>query len=474
MSETDDVIDLRPYILLLIANWRKIVLPGILFAGLALAITLVLPRAYEATATLLVSRSRLALSLVKEFPTVNEPVDARSRMEAITSIAESDALALSVMEVLGSELPPESRDLEELRDDVSIASKGDVIEIKALADNPQLATRIANTWAERTVQLINQAYSGEQLPTEIQEQSATAGAEYRTAQAALESFTKDNRIQVLEAQVASTNDMINNLVQEQARQVAYYSERKQWMEQIISQAQALQEQLRSGSASSAARAGDFLAVLKARASTVHLKAVQPPQQQPQKDPLAASVITFETGSQPEMFFNLHLSELGAAEVSISAYQADLERLVEMAKAEQARAGEKLRGLIQTVTQGLENTALDEIAAQMSDLQTQLEREKALQLELTSQRDLAWQAYLALLQKETEVRNAMATSKQVSLASSAVVPEKPVARGGLRNTLLGGIAGLLVGVMWVLGSQWWQSASSLPPEVQPVAANPAGD
>jgi uncharacterized protein involved in exopolysaccharide biosynthesis len=66
------------------------------------------------------------------------------------------------------------------------------------------------------------------------------------------------------------------------------------------------------------------------------------------------------------------------------------------------------------------------------------------------------AYNALAQKETEVRNNLQTSAIVTLASPAITPTVPLSRGLIRNTVIGGILGFFLGFVWVIGTQWLRS------------------
>ena len=100
MTIYDDEIDLRPYINALIENWVKVVLLAVVFAALTLGFTLLQPRSYQATATLLIPHSQLQLSLADQFPTVVDNRDARSRMDAYLTIANSGAIAQQVYQHL--------------------------------------------------------------------------------------------------------------------------------------------------------------------------------------------------------------------------------------------------------------------------------------------------------------------------------------------------------------------------------------
>ena len=81
MSIYDDEIDLRPYINALRRRWWLIGLITIIAASAAFTYGVLQERKFEAVAPILLSRSRASLSLTNQFPTITEPIDARSRME---------------------------------------------------------------------------------------------------------------------------------------------------------------------------------------------------------------------------------------------------------------------------------------------------------------------------------------------------------------------------------------------------------
>ncbi|MCJ7696189.1 MAG: Wzz/FepE/Etk N-terminal domain-containing protein, partial [Anaerolineaceae bacterium] len=87
MSFYDDEIDLRPYINAIRKKWWLIALITILVAAGAFAYSMLQSRNYETGATILLTRTRASLSLANQFPTINEPIDSRSRMDAMLEIA---------------------------------------------------------------------------------------------------------------------------------------------------------------------------------------------------------------------------------------------------------------------------------------------------------------------------------------------------------------------------------------------------
>jgi uncharacterized protein involved in exopolysaccharide biosynthesis len=453
MTVIEDEIDLRPYILGLINNWWRIALIASVGAVAALGISLFLPREYVATAAILLTRTQTSLNLAEQFPTVRENVyDPGSRMDALLTIAQSDSIALAALNSVGDRLPADERDLEAIKDRVEVTDKGDSILVSASAKTPQLGAEIANTWANQAVLAINQAYSGDQPLAEIQSRLITAEQDYEDAQSALESFLRDNQITLLEKKIDEAKNLLSEAVNDRAWQISYYYNRKQSMQDLKVKAEALQQQLRDGKSSSAGSIGDAIALLKLHSNAFGIDQTS----NARSLWLGESSNAGTPNSTPPLAFDLQLAEVSSLNDTPSSYAEDLDRIIQQADAEISKADNALRDLNQNLIQGGSNTVIEAAAAQVQELQAQLENQEAHQRELTSNRDLAWEAYQALVQKETEIKNASQTSNQVTLASSAVPPQKPASRGIVRNTLVAGVLGVLVGVFWVLASMWWKS------------------
>jgi capsular polysaccharide biosynthesis protein len=379
-------------------------------------------------------------------------------MNALLSLAQSDALTMETLNSLGDKLPAEDREIEALKKHVQIGSQGDAIVVTATAKDPVLAADIANTWADQVVSAINLAYSGAQLPPEIQTQLASSQLEYQGAQTALETFMQDDQKAFLKARVNEAQNLLDKLTLDRTNQVAYYTQRKETMDQVGNQADALKRLLQNGSGSTAAGVGDAIAILKARASVFGL--TTNPSDQSNTSPLTSR-------PNSDIIINLQLPEAATTGGTPDAYIKDLDNLIQLAKNEMANADENLKNLGQEVIQGQGYDLISQTAAQVQNLQTQLERVQARERELTSQRDLTWKAYQALAQKQTEIKTTVPTSAQVTLAVQAIPPQKPTSRGTIRNVLIAGVLGLMVGVVWVLGAQWWRSSKQpIRPEEQP--------
>jgi uncharacterized protein involved in exopolysaccharide biosynthesis len=448
MSVYEDEIDLRPYILSLLRNWWQIALLAILVAVAAFGFSRMQPLQYESTASILLTRTRAELTLAQQFPTITEPIDTRSRMDALLAIIYSDALAVATQLELISEITLEINDVQEFKELVSVSSNGDVITITAKSDDPQLAADIANTWARQAVAAINQAYSSEQPLSEIQAQLVTAQDQYEISQENLAYFIQDNRIALLTQRLDETQRLFSQLGEERAGQISFLAQRKLAMRELEIRAEALNEQLQSDSQSSAAELGDALAVMKLRANALLVTF----------PPTTGEFPVLQTDPDRGLTFNIQIDEFSSFMETPQDYISDLETVIRIAQSEQARIQAEIDLLSQQVLEGSGFETLESIDAHMRELETQLEREHARRLELTSKRDLAWQAYQAISQKETEIRNAPQSVNQVNLVSQAITPQNPISRGTARNTLIGGLLGMFLGMLGVISVHWWRTSN----------------
>ena len=88
----------------------------------------------------------------------------------------------------------------------------------------------------------------------------------------------------------------------------------------------------------------------------------------------------------------------------------MDRIIDSAESEKLVAEAALLELAEQSLEIDSDELLVATSERLRNLQSQLENEKAQLNELTSSRDLSWQAYQALAQKETEVRNNLQTSR----------------------------------------------------------------
>jgi uncharacterized protein involved in exopolysaccharide biosynthesis len=301
-------------------------------------------------------------------------------------------------------------------------------------------------------------------------------------------------------------------VRGQLELLAYYTNRQTGLAQLQMQVEALREQLNSGSDSIAGDSGDALAVFWARARTFGVDNLYQVNQSDYGDAHSAgysgdsdgacynSGDSVVTSQQVEHIpaLDIALTDIVTLRDSQSNYVADLDVLIRQIEVEQEKTDAAIADLSKTLAAGgdyqyydsldienplyqagidsldqitnLELTSIsqerlngtplakqiEQVSANIQSLQAQLEQEQATQRNLTNERDLAEKAYQALRVKETEIKTGAQTSNEVVLASAAVPPLVPDSRGTVTNTLLAGIVGGMLAVVWVFASEWWES------------------
>jgi capsular polysaccharide biosynthesis protein len=443
MTNYDDEIDLRPYLLALLRRWWVIVLLGAIAGAAALGFSLVQKRTYTSVATILVTRTSATLSLAEQFPTIRETPDTTSRMSAFLSIAQNDSIVTKVFNQVKGQLSPQEQQIDVFKGEVTVSNQGDAILITATSYSPEVAADIANRWARETVASINSAYSSTEPLTDLQAERDAAQQDYNNAQAALEDFIKTNQIDLLNARIKESSALFDAYSGERTWQINFYNQYKQQMETLITQAEALQKQMQGGTASSAGNLGDALALLTARFNALNIS----------KDQTSNAV-------QSGIELNFQITNTQTLAGSAQDLQADVETLLKLATDEKAAAEARLESLR---SPGPDEQTIEDIAANTRALQTELENENARKQELTNQRDLAWKAYQTLLQKVTEIQTAPQTSNEVTMAEPAVPAQVGNPRGTLRNALVGGVLGLLVGLAAVLIQEWWRLTNLTLPE-----------
>ncbi len=542
MTVYEDEFDLYPYVHSLLKNWKLIIFLAAVAASAALVFSLLQPRTYSATSTIVVTYSRPVLTLSEEFSTVSNNVDARNKSQAFLTIAKSDVIASIVFAEFSEQLP-QDMDLVEFKEQVEVSDQGDAILIAASFEDPALSAEIANAWAAETVNAINAAYGETQPLAVLQTQIEVAEDEYHTAQAALEIFIQENQIAALErraqesqkvldilqsAQVGiidlhlrSQVDIINQQaeqyletlsehtqvvfskqVEEQLQLFSYYASRRTQLEFLQVQADALKGQLSSGNSSIPGDAGDALALFLSRVQAFGMVRV------PNMDMIFTDANDFQEvsvtyiadySSDSDLNLDIALADIAGLQDTPANYIADINQIIEQINVELEKTDAELQELSTLLASGgnyqyfetpdnanplfqagmdsLESlmmldlptsvtpdytgtplfNQIEEPSSEIQQIKGQLANEQAKQRALISERNLAETAYQALLERETEIKTVSQVSNEVALAGAAVTPTRPDARGTVTNTLLAGIVGGMLAVVWVFVSEWWKNA-----------------
>jgi len=246
----EDEIDLREYVLVLVAWWREIVLIAVgvaLIAALAvLALRLIISPFYESSATVAIARTQSNITFDTRFTTLSAE-DAASlqqgsaaRRAALLGLVVNGAVAQAVIDQLGDLLDEEERNPAALLANERVSAElvggsgnqavSDLIRITVKADSAPKAAAIVNAWAENYVTQVNRIYG--QVPGElvasIASELTNAQTEYNSAQSELEAFVASNQVDRLGRLIVEKQDIIASLQSAQAnnRLLAFQKEQE--------------------------------------------------------------------------------------------------------------------------------------------------------------------------------------------------------------------------------------------------------
>ncbi len=227
---SEDEIDLRQYLDVLIQWWREILAVTLLTILVAAAALLVLSQmedeVYSAEAQVVIFRTSTEVSFDERYRDVFDETasgqftTADSRRNALLELVESGSVARAVLAEIGDSLLEGQREPALLLDliEASLPETGgargsDLISITAQADAPEEAAALANAWAAAYVVEANRVFS--QVPADaaqaIAVQLTEADETFQISQAAYEAFVADNRVPELTRQIAERERIINEL-----------------------------------------------------------------------------------------------------------------------------------------------------------------------------------------------------------------------------------------------------------------------
>lgn len=512
----EDEIDLSRYFLALQRRWLEIVLvTAATVAITALGVWIyrsATPPVFEAVATAAIVRTTTDVVLDQRFTTTSaaeEPgLDANSRRVALIALVDNGTIAQQVIQELGETLPPKLRDPAELLDavegEMGMADAGwgqsDLINIKVKTDSPITSAAVANAWAGAYVQQVNRVYGkvpDEMLGT-VAAQLTEARQSYKQAQAALEQHLASSKLGELVRQSATISQSLDVLQAAQVDAITgadnhnrsqlrmYYD---QWLRtnSLLTAARALGDQLNAGEITTGT-ATAALALQVLQVQMVNAAAVAPPawaaaSQAPAglpaleaaQEPQQQQVVQLQVGAQqpqaqPGTTLQLQLdgrttvgsadlqAQVAAAIAGLEAQLALLESSIDQA-AQSLAAGSGTQAGSEPAGLPLASTMAN-LEQQQRGLQAAIEVENAATLDLTEQRNLAWESVQALSNKQAEMLLARAAdNSEVRLSSAAVPLNRTTDQVSMAVSLvLAGVGGLLLGIVVALGLE----AANVPP------------
>jgi capsular polysaccharide biosynthesis protein len=341
-------------------------------------------------------------------------------------LVATGAIADEVITQLGDTLTAEERRPANLLEMVEASlgsadgtrSDSDLVRITVTADEPEKAAAIANAWAYIYVREVNTIYG--QVPNEvlasIQNELSAAQKQYLDSQTNLETFIAGNRIDALNSQVAVLQQRVE---QEVSLQKAFLLQWEDTQEQISTVA-ALRTQIEQGGEGAARSTMVALQTLKMNVYGSPLEGLQ-----------------VEVRDLPDVNQQAMLTDLEGLRQALDQRLVDLNTKIGASNTDLGAS----QGVTSTLTSTLES---------LRTSKAELEAETAKQLQLTQQRDLAWETYKTVSSKVAELNlTRAAASSEVRFGAPAVAAINSVERISLGlGTGISGVLGLFLAILYV--------------------------
>lgn len=399
----EEVIDLRPYLQIIIRNTKWIVSTAFIFAIVTFFVIRSSPEIYEASALIII----LGESDIFQFDPRIQTIPGNEPNNALPELAISSNLLLELLEsdtLSGSGIET----LDDLQKILQAETGSDRSLIRLIVKNADrsLAARIANRWAELFVNQANSIY-GTQSDEKVlffQEQLSQSKTELETAESNLIEFQQINR-----------TDIISNTL-------AFYNE---------------EQSLHLNNQQSLVRLAQDTEQLRNQLTDI-----------PANTPISFS------------------EQLTALNMQLEAYNSDatvpifvqLDQgfdLIGSTRNEQVAFLDRLTDLLQFKLTIVENR-LDTLEPQILDLQKEWQEAVVENDRLTRNRTIAEETYISLARKVQEEQiTSQDTDTGFRLVSPAAIPDKPEGRRTLFFTTLAGFAGLMISTMIILTTAWWR-------------------
>lgn len=404
----EEEIDLRRYIEVLFSHWVWIVGLAVVAAIAGYVFSSLQPPIYQASSIVMVTEPRFQLQFDTRFRTD----EGSPAYQAFPILAVSDDVLQGVLDVyqataLGQAHP---LTLAQLRSLTGASSEGDpsLVVLTVQSDSPELASLLANHWADVFADHGNAMYSGGQNDVVFfQEQTALAETALQEAEAALIAFQANNRESILQNQLSALQQAQKD-----------YLASQQSISVLAQDAQALRAQWADRPSSQTASLSDGLTALFLQIKAFNAQA---------DIPLQLQIDSAEA--------------LGPQ--SVSEQIAYLDELMAILKAKSAEI----------------DKSLQDLEPEMLSLQQQIQQTVVEKDRLTREWDLARETHLTLTRKLEEARIAAQEANGVlHVGSHAAVPSRPIGPRTLFNAALAGLVGLMLGVVGVLAVDFWRQGN----------------
>jgi capsular polysaccharide biosynthesis protein len=405
-----------------------------------------------------------------------------TRRNALAGLIHSGTLAQHVLAQIGDRLPPSENNLASLLAAVGgeVASNSDLLLIRARHHDPEIAALIATTWATEYTRYVNSIYSAKPALSEgVQAEFERTHQDYVNAQQRLETFISDSHIDSLTRQISMTEQLVNDMQQETVRTLSSAIEQRLKLRASLMEQYLNAQRIAASSAigkeietRAAILADNYAAQIELERLIQTTRAFRAQvaaggDASTQSSQLALILLKAQIFTDRKNLpgtFQLALDQNGERP-SVAGYLADLDGLLAVLeqrrvdlRADADRIRQELLSMqpLPTVLpqgdtplqqaaakqldqlldlDGLENlvpeaektallTKIDAQATKLASMRGALEREEARERMLHEERDRAWDTYMTIARKQTEVAIAdTLQGSEVQLADTAIVPNQ---------------------------------------------------
>jgi uncharacterized protein involved in exopolysaccharide biosynthesis len=441
-------------LLLVLKKRFLLIIAGAVIAGVvAIVLSLVWPPKYESQSLLLITKLRSSVTLDPRFETVAEEdivnlsiQEEQVRRQTLVALAESRALFLKVIDLLGEDLMPDERTVSYLAGVTDVGTVGNLLTLAAQASSPEKAADIANAWAQVYQEQVNRLYSTV-APSlgQIEAELENAAASYEAAKTAYEAFVLESPLEELNRQMEQKRAVLQELetayLKAARRRVDMYLARAASIEQSLLDAEGLNLQLAGSAETTELSDGELLALYVLEADAFAGEYLLP--------------VTLDIGAGWPV----------EGQVAVEEAMGRLDHLVATLRSVQAEVEDEAASLSLALLEGDDLLALGEdgegasrvaeIQGEINALQAGIQALESDELDLLDARALAQDNHLALVRKAAEIEILTdLTGIEVQVAAPAQPPSQPVFPQPLLATVLGVFAGAFAGLALAFALEFW--------------------
>jgi capsular polysaccharide biosynthesis protein len=156
----NDDFSMSPYIAAVLRRWYVIMAAMLLLGIFAGVLSLILPRSYQATASVLILIQQTGSQFGTNQSILSiETIDTAARRQGLIALAEDNAIETKLPADVVQQVAPKDYRMGQLVDVIEVSVYGDLLRISAKASTPEGAQALANAWTATYVDYVQTLYT---------------------------------------------------------------------------------------------------------------------------------------------------------------------------------------------------------------------------------------------------------------------------------------------------------------------------